>query len=815
MSSGDAPRRQRVSRACDECHRRKIKCDQQKPCSNCRTYNYECTYGQPFKRLLHSPEKYIQFLEFRLKYLKKMAEEVIPDVKLPNFLNIPNENFDYDAESVRSEKEASLMKSPSYDEIDSIFDRYGQLSLRDNGNADYRGSSSGYVFMQNIHKNIARGSSSTNQNQTQASPRGDPSALPYLPPTPAGDDRKDFIPQIQFPSYEEARSVTGNFFLNDHFLVHLHHIPTFYERLHVYYHAEKKDPTFHFLLAATLCLGYTYLSSTTGASVYPYHKAYGYYYYIRAAFHFEESYDIEVIQILVSIALFALFSSRLSQAYSFMNIALFCCHELGLHRDFSDVLTSPETRLRKRVFYSVYVMSCYTITIIGLPLNIEDDEIDQGLPNSYDFVLDNEAIPANVVASECGSLEVFNQHIALSRILSHFVRKVYPIKSSNGASCRVSLTAVREHENRLTSWWKNLARYLKVDEVPEFSPKWIQAISLELKFRQIELIFYRPFVHNITDPLEEPNVKPTKPSNFALKCVQSAERIVELLRKLSRSPNMPKMFFNLYAGYYALMTLVYSASLTKEDTTRSNAFILKAREGYSILAGIYQGSAYFSTILDAIKNMLLAYDMNFPRTDYPNHPSHNPYSNQLPKGSTDVSQDMQAPIPLNFSQDGANIPFSAYSFINGEPYFYPSYPSYPQYGGAPLSTQANYHMLQQTGYYPPNGYHNDKGYGPYPSYNSEPYSAPYTGNTLRPAYPQYPVYPFPIPPYYSQPRPSASLSSNAMSSDNAHINYGIPSGRMSSGPVPPIVYPSFASGTGIDQSAKRSSDLSNMTRNKR
>ncbi|EPX73241.1 transcription factor [Schizosaccharomyces octosporus yFS286] len=812
MSSGDARRRQRVSRACDECHRRKIKCDQQKPCSNCRTYNYECTYGQPFKRLLHSPEKYIQFLEFRLKYLKKMAEQVIPDVKLPAFLNIPNENFDYGPESVHAEKDASPTKRPSYEEIDSVFDRYGQLSLRDNGHADYRGSSSGFVFMQNIHKNIARTSStSSSSGPVHTTPSSEPFKLPYLPPTPSEENEKDFIPQIQFPSYEEARSVTGNFFLNDHFLVHFHHIPTFYERLHIYYHSEKKDPNFHFLLAATLCLGYTYLSSTTNASVYPYHKAYRYYYYIRAAFHFEDSYDIEVIQVLVSVALFALFSSRLSQAYSFMNIALFCCHELGLHRDFSDVLTSPETRLRKRVFYSVYVMSCYTSTIIGLPLTIEDDEIDQGLPNSYDFVLDNEAIPANVVASECGSLEIFNQHISLSRILSHFVRKVYPIKSSNDANCRVSLTAVREHENRLTNWWKNLPNYLKSDDVPEFSPKWIQAISLELKFRQIELIFYRPFVHNIMDPLEESTTKPTMPSSFALKCVQSAERIVELLKRLSRLPSMPKMFFNLYAGYYASMTLVYSASLTRETTARSNAFIGKAREGYSTLTEIYQGSAYFSTILDAIRNMLLAYDMNLPRKEYPNYPPQNLFPNELPKGTTNIPQEMPIPAPLGFSQIGMNAPFSAYSLVNGEPSLYSSYPpyqNYPSYTGVPLPAQSNYPLLPQPGYYDPNSYHHEQIYGKYHSYNSMPYPASYTPSTVPQTYPPYPMYPYPLPAYYPQPQPSASSDSNTMLSRNTPMNYGMPSG-----PMPPTTYPSYP--LGADQSGKRLLDPSNMRQSKR
>ena len=43
-------KRRRVTRACDECRKKKVKCDGKQPCIHCTVYNYECTYNQPTRR---------------------------------------------------------------------------------------------------------------------------------------------------------------------------------------------------------------------------------------------------------------------------------------------------------------------------------------------------------------------------------------------------------------------------------------------------------------------------------------------------------------------------------------------------------------------------------------------------------------------------------------------------------------------------------------------------------------------------------------------------------------------------------------------
>ena len=49
---GPMQKRRRVTRACDECRRKKIKCDGKQPCTHCTVYSYGMLY-----QFSHSAEK--------------------------------------------------------------------------------------------------------------------------------------------------------------------------------------------------------------------------------------------------------------------------------------------------------------------------------------------------------------------------------------------------------------------------------------------------------------------------------------------------------------------------------------------------------------------------------------------------------------------------------------------------------------------------------------------------------------------------------------------------------------------------------------
>ncbi|GJJ76183.1 hypothetical protein EMPS_08542 [Entomortierella parvispora] len=117
-------KRLRVSKACDSCRRKKVKCDAIHPlCTNCETFNYECTYNDPTKKrgppkgkLVPMMTGYIEAIEARLHRMEGLLGGLVKD-KDPR------------AEIVRAELDAmareaemtglKLRRSKAYEEINN------------------------------------------------------------------------------------------------------------------------------------------------------------------------------------------------------------------------------------------------------------------------------------------------------------------------------------------------------------------------------------------------------------------------------------------------------------------------------------------------------------------------------------------------------------------------------------------------------------------------------------------------------------------------------------------------------------------------
>ncbi|KAI9493991.1 fungal-specific transcription factor domain-containing protein [Zychaea mexicana] len=72
-------KRQRVSKACDQCRRKKVKCDGTLPqCSNCKTVGLECKYNETNKKR-GPPKGYIEAIEGRLQRLEALLSSVVQE----------------------------------------------------------------------------------------------------------------------------------------------------------------------------------------------------------------------------------------------------------------------------------------------------------------------------------------------------------------------------------------------------------------------------------------------------------------------------------------------------------------------------------------------------------------------------------------------------------------------------------------------------------------------------------------------------------------------------------------------------------------
>lgn len=96
-SGRSRPKRQRVSRACDSCRRKKIKCDGVRPtCTNCGNAKQQCIYTAPNRKPQRVPKKInnIVALQSRLEKIELLLEKIVPDDKRKHLSEDDSEDED-------------------------------------------------------------------------------------------------------------------------------------------------------------------------------------------------------------------------------------------------------------------------------------------------------------------------------------------------------------------------------------------------------------------------------------------------------------------------------------------------------------------------------------------------------------------------------------------------------------------------------------------------------------------------------------------------------------------------------------------------
>ncbi|KAJ3552687.1 hypothetical protein NP233_g12820 [Leucocoprinus birnbaumii] len=83
-------RRFKLSRACDRCRRRRIKCDEGHPCQACLTANSACTFEEPGKRTHPHKSKRTATLEDRMHHLETLIQAIPPAVFAAGGIVPPN-----------------------------------------------------------------------------------------------------------------------------------------------------------------------------------------------------------------------------------------------------------------------------------------------------------------------------------------------------------------------------------------------------------------------------------------------------------------------------------------------------------------------------------------------------------------------------------------------------------------------------------------------------------------------------------------------------------------------------------------------------
>lgn len=158
--------------------------------------------------------------------------------------------------------------------------------------------------------------------------------------------------------------------------------------------------------------------------------------------------------------------SNLSTCYGFVGIALRSALRMGLHRHIPEVQFNPiELESRKRVFYVCRQMDTYVSALLGFPLLLNEDDIDQPLPTPVNDEYITETAILSPPLGTPSFFEAFNAHAKLMDILAKIVKTIYPVRGGPApgsgdkpahSSFMISYSKIREMEEALQQWNEQL-----------------------------------------------------------------------------------------------------------------------------------------------------------------------------------------------------------------------------------------------------------------------------------------------------------------------------------------------------------------------
>ncbi|KAK9355159.1 fungal-specific transcription factor domain-containing protein [Lipomyces doorenjongii] len=615
MNPTPIQKRRRVTRACDECRRKKIKCDGKQPCTHCTVYSYECTYDQPSNRRRNPAPFYIHQLESRLQQSNAVLQALIPGVDIyksgfdvPRFLSqlkakanpaltetasaalqaansqmptqLPTATVSTSNESATPSPSLTRTTTPQDRDtnIESMVVSLGRLDVDETGHLDYVGHSSGRAFLQHVRAHFLNDhpdcipADFPKTYSFHYSPEGDNNSTGTTGIDDSPSDYYYYQQMAEFkiilPTKEVALQLINAVWDQACIVVRFGHRPTLRRRLDELYATDPDDYTpaqisFLPLVYCFLAVGVLFTQDMRDAERKDVGEGYKYFVAARKMIDITEARDTDAIQAVILMIMFLQSTARLSTCYSYIGIALRAALRLGLHRKVAYSFSPIEAEVRKRVFWTIRKMDIHISAMLGLPRCIDENDIDQEQPLEIDdeYITETGILPhpVGVITQQL----IANVHTRLMAILSHIVEDVYPIKprtpvaqpGASAANC-VSYVKVLELENDLQHWLDSLPFELR----PGIDPpkKWYIANRLlNMAFCYVKIILYRPFIHYVGQNYKD-KMTDERPYACAANCISTSRIVVHLADELIRRDVLRGAhLFSVYTIFFSTAVLIY------------------------------------------------------------------------------------------------------------------------------------------------------------------------------------------------------------------------------------------------------------------
>ncbi|KAI5950929.1 ASG1 [Candida jiufengensis] len=580
------PRKKRVAKACDICKKKKVKCDGLRPCLHCTVYSYRCSYDSPNIRNKKNPG------------IPKPSQPSVAALQAAAVQAAANGALygDYQGAELSSSSNGVLVDSyPTKNLIIAqqvistlipklqfnCFDQNLQFDLERFQKAVSHVEQKPSTLIQNMNDvsdfMYEKDTIIPPPRQASVGSSSEDSSLPLSP-----REIKSLL-----PSKEETLQLIYTTWYKACVLFRFYHRPSLLEEIELLYSldpSEYEDRQHKFLpfLYSSLACGCLFSKTPYESSSHNENledDGFKYFLEARKLIDISNVGDINSIQTIIMMIMYLQCSARLSTCYSYIGIALRSALKEGLHRNLSIFQNSKkkldpiEIDTRKRLFFTIYKMDIYINSLLGLPRSLTEDEFDQELPVELDDEnITRQGYQFDKQDGRLSSSGCANHHTKLMLILSHILKKLYPVKvndvndeltsSSNTYSSDKIHAKVTELEIELKQWLDNLPSELQPtdpnsDKI-DIPRKFILAnCYLHLAFLNCQIMLYRPFIHFISDSMNGSSSDPRSLIR-GRNCIKIARMVVKLANKMiDQQLLVGTYWFSMYTIFFSIACLIY------------------------------------------------------------------------------------------------------------------------------------------------------------------------------------------------------------------------------------------------------------------
>ncbi|KAI5860150.1 fungal-specific transcription factor domain-containing protein [Durotheca rogersii] len=507
----------RIAQACDRCRSKKIRCDGIRPCcSQCANVGFECRTSDKLSRRAF-PRGYTESLEERVRQLESEVRELKDlldekDEKI-DMLSRMHDHRQPSVGSAGSPRVVELKKDPGSPPKEDTFRVQASPLLLGVENSDsyFMGPSSGRSFIESFKRKL----------QENGKPCSDFNPEAFLHIQGCYPLVAQPLPQLtRVPPRLFSDRCVNVYFQEWAPLFPVLHKPTFLRLYEEFVSDSEKVKNNHKLAQLYLVFSIASLSSDLPDTEQ------------IAACEAQWQMALEAVimdntmltlQCLVLALMYCTIRADYKRLQHYKGIAVGLSHKLGLHQSqkrFSFGALTIETR--KKVFWTLYTLDCFSAAILGLPKLLKDDDIHAEYPSDTDDEYVTEKGFQPTLPGEYTRLSSALALFRVSRILAEVLEKIYPAATSY----ELTLQQIAALDAELTDWYDNLPTHLRlnfVQDKPSADITGSRSPILALAYYYIRGLVHRPVVGSNLGAKAAPSL---------IAVAESSKHIVQIIQLL-------------------------------------------------------------------------------------------------------------------------------------------------------------------------------------------------------------------------------------------------------------------------------------------